>query len=460
MGCFSRRSVRRWVVGAASTVLCAGCCETVLALPDGVTGYETIPLGILDGYNQSNVSALDEYARVVGSVGNPTPPLLGTIWINGVLYPLPALPGATRPSANYISSTSGLIGGGMLVGDRGQGALWKLGRGVVLLENYQGGWCSVQGVNDAGWASGSCGVVGTVPVAWVRAGSPFLLGHLGGGGAGGASDINELNEIIGRSQNADRVSRPFLWRDGVMIDIGRADPRDESGVARINNNSEVIGIDDLYRNWGYLWRDGERTYLPEAYPCDFPPRARGLNDRGIVVGLSASDGCGKVRATVFDMNKMEAWIVDEHLHGEWGDFVFYEVNDVNNAGQMAMSGEYPGERPQAYLTTPYRFNLSRPAPGRAGEVNTIRVTNLDPGQQVHLVWGSGPGALRIRDDCDGATVLIHDAKTVRTPVIADADGVAVFTLRVNPDAAGRTFRLQAIAADECQISHTVTWTFE
>ncbi len=133
--------------------------------------------------------------------------------------------------------------------------------------------------------------------------------------------------------------------------------------------------------------------------------------------------------------------------------------DINDAGQIAPYGELASGDGLGFLVTPYLFEMADPVPGRAGVVNTVTVTILHPNQRVLLAYGTREGAQKIRPDCAGGTLLIRDPHTLPA-VCANSNGVATITVNVPQIARGRTIRLQAIAPFECQISHTVTWTFE
>ncbi len=81
------------------------------------------------------------------------------------------------------------------------------------------------------------------------------------------------------------------------------------------------------------------------------------------------------------------------------------------------------------------------------------------GAAVHRVWGTHEGAQKIPPGCPSGTLLIRGPQALPA-VRADSNGVATIVVNVPPAARGRTARLQAVAPIECQISHTVTWTFE
>ena len=101
--------------------------------------------------------------------------------------------------------------------------------------------------------------------------------------------INDRGEAVGVGEFTPNLRRPFLWRDGRLIDLGQLTPTaDGRGEATdINNRGQVVGhstigskeppIDDR----AFIWRDGVMTAL------DVPGRdsgAAGINDRGQIVG--------------------------------------------------------------------------------------------------------------------------------------------------------------------------------
>ena len=141
------------------------------------------------------------------------------------------------------------------------------------------------------------------------------------------------------------------------------------------------------------------------------------------------------------------------------DLTLIQGEDINDADQIAAYGKLASGQGRGFLVTPDLFEMSYPVPGRAGTQNTMTIMGLQPNQSVHLVWGTREGAQKIHGGCPGGTLLIRDPQALPA-MRADANGVATITVNVPLIARGRTVRLQAVAPIECQISHTVTWTFE
>ncbi len=428
------------------------------AQPSGVTAYELTSIGVLEGHEGSDVLELDEFGRVVGRSQEFNGETHSVLWINGELFTAPPPPGGASANLSGISPTSGLLVGTSLVSDRSRPAAWRIGVGSTLLPLLVGSSiCYTSTANDAGWMVGRCSAANRSAL-WPRLDPPIDLGSLGNQfGDEGANDINALGEIVGRSYNAQRITRPYLWRDGQMIDIGR-EPADSVGFAfGINDRSEVVGVQFA----PFRWRDGVMTELPTFRSCF--SAARAINNLGLIVGEeNMDDRCrnGYEHAVAWE-NAGQGYVQYDlnDFIPRFPDVTLRSAEDVNDAGQMAVFGEYDDGRERGMLVTPYLFEMSNPAPGRAGTMNFITITGLAPNQRVHLVWGTREGAQKIHGGCPGGTLLIRDPQAVPA-VRADANGVATITVNVPLIARGRTVRLQAVAPIECQISHTVTWTFE
>jgi len=427
-----------------------------LAQPTGVTAYEVTSIGVLEGHRVSSAQELDEFARIVGLSGNA--PHKTVLWVNGELFTPTVPPGGETGNFAGISPTSGLIVGSSLVNDRSRPAAWRIGGGSTMLPLLGGSIiCYSATANDYGWIVGGCAAADRSAL-WPRLDAPIDLGSLGNQfGDEGANDINELGEIVGRSSNAQHITRPYLWRNGQMIDIGR-DPANSVGFANgINNRSEVVGVQFA----PFRWRDGVMTELPTFRSCFVTAKA--INNLGLIVGEeNMDDRCANGQEHAVAWEDVGQGYIEYDLNDftpRHADVTLRQADDVNDAGQMAAFGEYDDGRERGFLVTPYLFEMSDPVPGIAGQPNIITVTGLQPDQRILLAYGTREGAQRIRPDCAGGTLLIRDPQA--SPIVrADQSGVATITVNVPQAARGRTIRMQALAPFECEISHTVTWTFE
>ena len=430
-----------------------------LAQPGGVTAYEITSIGVLEGHRGSNVEGLDELGRVVGYSRQENGQVVGAIWINGELVAVPPPPGGEGTDVFGISPEGGILTGITSVAGMTRAAAWQIGVGSTALSSLPGSQthCYASTANAAGWMVGRCDLPYRSAL-WPRLDPPVDLGSLGNQfGDEGANDINELGEIVGRSYNAQRVTRPYLWRNGQMIDIG-GEPTDARGFAYgINNRTEIVGI----AIGPFHWWNHTTTILPTFRSCFVAPKA--INNLGLIVGEeNMDDRCRNGLEHAVAWEDQGQGYVEYDLNDfipRHPDVIMREADDVNDAGQMACFGEYDDGRERGFLVTPYLFEMSDPVPGIAGQVNTITITGLAPNQRVLLAYGTREGAQKIRPTCPGGTLLVRDPQA--SPIVrADANGVATIIVNVPPSARGRTIRMQAIAPFECEISHTVTWTFE
>ena len=452
--------MRQHFRGPFSAIALALTCfaATVLAQPSGVTGYEAICIGTVPGSDSATAYAVDDFGRVVGDAAEVGS--LAVIWTNGELIELPGPLGAQTWSVSGISPSTGVLVGSARIGDLIYSTAWVISTGIFVLESLPGGStsCSASTVSDSGYVVGSCSFPNRSSL-WPLLDAPIDLGTLGGRGLEYALDINEHGEAVGSSRNTLNEDRPYLWRNGQMLDIG-GEPFDAKGWAwGINDFTEVVGGIQFFGP--FHWQDGQRTLLPSLGACGASPVD--INNSGVIAGESNPDprcSNGQEHAVIWERQAEQFVLFDLN---DWiprhPGMRLVSAKDINEAGQMAAYGKNVDGDGRGYLVTPYLFEMSDPVPGRAGRMNTITVTGLQPNQRVILTWGTREGAQKIRPSCPGGTLLIRDPQTLPA-VRADGNGVATITVSVPLIARGRTIRMQAIAPFECEISHTVTWTFE
>jgi probable HAF family extracellular repeat protein len=146
-----------------------------------------------------------------------------------------------------------------------------------------GGNSCALAVNDAGTAAGRAGD-GEL-VVW-SGDSVTRLGVKGNIGA-----INDAGAIVGSHPDGTRTVA-FLYQGGTLADIGS--PAIGSEATAINARGEVVGASD---GRAFLYRDG--TLLDLGTLGGGSSIAKGINDRGEVVGMAA-DEHGAPGAFLFD----------------------------------------------------------------------------------------------------------------------------------------------------------------
>ncbi len=435
------------------------CTSTIFAQPTGVTGYEAIEL-------QNSAYRLDEYARVIGDVFGSG--RRQSVWVNGISTVLDTPDEFTSATWGGISPTTGVIAGGFRrqFGD-GPVYIWTKDGYTTLdmpLGSGSGTSCTGTSINDDGWLTARCSVP-TMSALWIRNNdptNPFGTGVTVRG-------INKHNEMLGYENwfcgyFLKPLSKdPPTWE---WIDISPA--HDDVRGNDLNNNAEVVG--EYIDRDAFYWHDGVLTVLPEPNPCGglYAYSAYAINDLGLITGGGVDSDCDGGSGYIWERtsplgqtpHQLNSYTINDYLPRQ-PDISIGRPYDINTAGQMATSGINVNEEDTYYLVTPYLFNMSDPTPGIAGQVNTITVTNLVPGQLARLTWGTRKGAQPINKNCLGGLILIRDAHTHASfRATADATGTATFSIFVAESASGKNIRYQAIAPNECQISHTVEYTFE
>jgi len=450
------------VVGAAVAFGLWGL--QALAQPTGVTGYEVIEIPPLPGHSSTWPAGLDNLGRFL-ALSNTTPGER-IVWINGETFVVPSVPGYGVFQCNDIGSGGVVVGrASPLQGLSHRAVAWTASGEIRLLDLIPGTDANTaRSVDDRPWPNsriaGDCGITINYATTW-RGTSPTQVG----GARSGANAINNFGHAVGAARNQEGVSRPTLWRDGQTIDVG-GEPLDQSGSATaVNDWTEVVGnLSNIRRP--FRWFNGYTALLPKLHSCNAIGEAWAVNSAGLIAGQDGDAPCESLHAMIWERLTSRAQVPPEYAVFDLSNYIprhpdveLLDAKDINDAGQMAVFGEYDDGRERGFLVTPYLFEMSDPVPGRAGVQNAITVTGLQPNQRVLLAYGTREGAHKIHPSCPGGTLLIRDPQT--SPIVrANANGLATITVNVPQAARGRTIRMQAIAPFECEISHTVTWTFE
>jgi probable HAF family extracellular repeat protein len=196
-------------------------------------------------------------------------------------------------------------------------------------------------------------------VIWEPDGMTRALRPIAGDDVSQAVSINDSGESAGASGPCGPPHNPgygtahaILWqRDGTPKDLGNLGGTTANAGLVVNNNGDVAGISALAGNstvHAFLWRNGVMRDLG-TLPGDVISAATGLNDDDLATGQSCSAG-GACRAVlwkngmIFNLN---------HLVNN-APFVMWYASYINEEGMISGITAYTQKslRAPAFLATP------------------------------------------------------------------------------------------------------------
>jgi len=338
-----------------------------------------------------------------------------------------------------------------------RGFLWENGE-ITILPPIGGSVSDAFAINEEGIVAGASNTASGAQHAtvWVN-GQPFDLGTLEDRGFSIAADINDRLQVAGQSDTADLTLHAIFWSQPTgMIDLGtfENDPDLQSGGNGINNLGQVVGW-SFFANGNrhaFLWESGEGMRdLGTAGGRDWS-QAMAVNDASQVVGSSNTGGdrVGFIWDEDSGMRDLNT-LIDPN-----SDYLIFEANDINNAGQIAAVALLNNVG-RAVLLDPVGFRLTSPVPGFAGEVNTFTTRRASAGDRVTFVYDTKHGSTSV-PGCPDVTVDLANPKIIGTSE-ANADGRATLDVPVPRAASGRMILVQAVNRTACEASNVVPHFF-
>jgi probable HAF family extracellular repeat protein len=270
-------------------------------------GYDNNPLaaflysnGAVTRFGNSDTipRAINADGQIVGS-GRTDTLRYAFCYSGGVMQNLGRFPGTLESQAFDINST------GQIVGDC-DGSAFLYSDGVMArlddLVNPGSGWSLRQAyaINDSGAIVGEGVHNGAHRAFLYRNGTVTDLGNLGGSSV--AYDINAGGDIVGNAYLSDGCGgdgncRGFLYNDGVMQNLGTLSGFYVSSADGINNRGDVVGMSASawIEQYAFLYCGGIMTDLntmidpSSGWVID---EAVDINDSGWIVAEGRMGGLG------------------------------------------------------------------------------------------------------------------------------------------------------------------------
>lgn len=210
---------------------------------------------------------------------------------------------------------------------------------LTEIGNPDASYTQVKGINNKGEIAGASD---WRPFLW-RNGQLIDLSSALGASASPES-INELSQITGRY---NRGSSGFLYTNGVVTDIGTVKHSFSSGPEDVNILGEVVFTalvfppdEPLYYQWGHIYRNGSYEQVPTLGGTY--SRAYAINDSGAVAGDATFTGDSQSHAIVYQNKEL----VDLGTLGGANSVAY----DINQAGSVTGRAQTARSEDHAFIS--------------------------------------------------------------------------------------------------------------
>lgn len=190
------------------------------------------------------------------------------------------LPSALQANAADINSSGQiLLNADGITYISSQGTLTPIGSGIVGVNGNE--------MNDAGQIAGWFSTSGSVHAFIYKDGVLTDLGTLPGGSTSYGYGINNNGQVVGMAVNSAGQFRAALWSNGAIVDLGTLPGHTASSARAINDAGQIVGESTTgypnYSSRAFLWENGVMTDLGDVVDNNYVS-AIDINNLGQIIG--------------------------------------------------------------------------------------------------------------------------------------------------------------------------------
>lgn len=214
-------------------------------------------------------------------------------------------------------------------------------------------------VNDAEQVAGTVtysgsGAAALSEAALYQGGQVTLLGFLNASVTGAYSNVAGLNnsgDVVGTSLVAAGINHGYLWKSGVMTDLGVMTQGDSSTALAVNATDQVVGAEISPAGNHYtavIWQNGAVTALAQLGNDDYS-YASGMNDAGLIVGAGRPGSAPQSPTEAILWDQGQAIALNSLLPANSG-WVLTTADRIDNQNEIFGHGSFDGRSVTYELT--------------------------------------------------------------------------------------------------------------
>jgi probable HAF family extracellular repeat protein len=404
--------------------------------------YSVLDLGTLYG-GGSAATAINNAGDVVGYCGSAdNTGNRGFLYSGGSMVDVGTLAG-NNTAAFGVNRFADVIGHSANADNTADRAFLYSAGNISDLGTLGGTSSYAYGINDSGQIVGISDTSGDAAShAFLYSGGSMTdLGLQIGGTQSFAYSINSAGDVAGWWKNSG-PEQAFIYSNGNRIDLGTLGGDASVGYA-INDAGQVTGWSHIANDaalHAFLYHDGTMTDLGVLDAAVNYSYGHALNNSGQVVGYGNTSNGNRAflytNDVMYDLNELAS-----------SDFVITDANGINDLGQIAATGNVPGQIPHALLLRPLVSaatgqTVSSPIPADSSYVTVPPVTNSSSANNTTaaLIGGNATSDTVVNITfTDGSSLSGFQAASDVVNVSGTGSDVIVLQLSYNETEAISTF---------------------